>query len=701
MKRYFQVSCHALMISAFLALAFTGRMDTPAIVVFTTGLGISMYRTIKGLKEPLTARGAFLMSCAYILFFLVDSIIISRSFIPASIHLVLFLQLAKLYQEKSDKDYLYLIILSFLQILAASSLTIDLSFVASLFLFLVALVSTLMSFDMYRSERKTTTQATDLGAPLTGMSVWATIWIIVTGVVLFLIIPRVGTGYFTRATAQSLLVSGFADRVELGEIGEVKRNTAVVMRARQTSGTPFALVKWRGIALDQFDGHNWTKSDRRHALLEAQIPGEFYWIHPIVQKRDTAGYEILLEPLATNTLFAPYQVRMVSGRLQGVDSDSDDSLYLRFPTPRRNQYEVVSEIANRGRIKDSDSKEDAIPDEVSSKYLQLPPDLDPRITQLAKDITAKGRSTLEKATLVEGYLKQHYKYTLNLTWKPGPQPVSTFLFESKSGHCEYFASSMALILRAAGIPTRLINGFLMGEYNPVGEDYIVRESDAHSWIEVYVPGHDWMEFDPTPPDPNHHEMNLARQISQYFDAMELFWNSYVIVYDSGAQLQLFRSAQDRAQSIQASLRQKSDQWVTHGQAFSDRSAAWMTHLAQRPGFWVLTIICILAGTAFQQRRSLRTQLQIWRVRRGRGTADENVIEQMFYRAARIAERRTRKRRPAETWREWIIGLPDTAGRSILTTALEIFEKAKYGRRSVSASDFAFLDESVRRLRNAR
>src|SRR5437868_6966068 len=153
MKRYFQVSCHALMISAFLALALTGRLDSPAIAIFAIGILVSVYRTIKGLPAPLSARGAFLLSCGYIFFFLFDSAILSRSFIPASIHLVLFLQLAKLYQEKTDKDYLYLIILSFLQILAASSLTIDMSFVATLFLFLVALVSTLMSFDMYRSER--------------------------------------------------------------------------------------------------------------------------------------------------------------------------------------------------------------------------------------------------------------------------------------------------------------------------------------------------------------------------------------------------------------------------------------------------------------------------------------------------------------------------------------------------------------------
>src|SRR4029077_1557639 len=149
MRRYFQLSCHALMISAFAALAMTGRLDAPSIVLFTTGLGISVYRTLKGLREPLSARWAFVLSCIYIIFFLVDMLVLSGSFIPASIHLVLYLQIAKLYQEKTDKDYLYLIILSFLQILAASSLTIDISFVAALFLFLVALVSTLMSFDMY------------------------------------------------------------------------------------------------------------------------------------------------------------------------------------------------------------------------------------------------------------------------------------------------------------------------------------------------------------------------------------------------------------------------------------------------------------------------------------------------------------------------------------------------------------------------
>src|SRR5262245_10239550 len=242
MQRYFELSCHALIVSAFLALALTGRLDTAAIAIFGAGIAWSVYRAIHGRRTPISTRAAFILSCAYILFFLFDNTVLSRSFIPASIHLVLFLQLVKLYQAKTDKDYLYLIILSFLQILAASSLTIDISFVVTLFLFLVALVSTLMSFDMYRAERRSRTRAEEAAKPLTSMSVWATIWIIMASVVLFLLIPRVGTGYFTRAAAQSLLLSGFSESVKLGEIGQVKLSTAVVMHARQISGPPFAVL---------------------------------------------------------------------------------------------------------------------------------------------------------------------------------------------------------------------------------------------------------------------------------------------------------------------------------------------------------------------------------------------------------------------------------------------------------------------------
>jgi transglutaminase-like putative cysteine protease len=675
MQRYFQISCHALIVTAFMALALTGRLDAPAIVLFSVGLGISIYRTVHCMPAPLSTRGAFLLSCGYILFFLFDATILSQSFIPASIHLVLFLELAKLFQEKTDKDYLYLIILSFLQILAASSLTIDMSFVATLFLFLVALVSTLMSFDMYRTQRNNQAPPQQIAGPLGGMSVWATVWIILTGVVLFFVIPRVGTGYFSRATTPSLLLSGFSDTVQLGQIGQVKLSTAVVMHARQVDGAPFGVLKWRGIALDRFDGDRWYKTDRKRSQIVPAPDGAYRMrrsAQPVSRSGDAVRYEILLEPLATNALFGPYQIRSVSGRLGGVEMDGDDSIYLRFATPRRVKYEVHSEIPNRPALLARAAQETALPADIARRYLQLPTEFDPRITKLASDITARGKSIVEKASLVEQYLKSNYAYTLRLMWTPGPQPLSSFLFESKSGHCEYFASSMAVLLRAAGIPTRLVNGFLMGEYNPVGGDYIVRQSDAHSWVEVYIPDRGWIEFDPTPPDPNQVELNLAKQISHYLDAMEFYWNSYIIIYDTGTQMQLFRSAQDRVHLAQTSMRDTSDRWVLWGQQLSDRFSARVGDLVETAWFWAAVAAGVLAGTAFKNRRTLRTYIDIWRLRQGRGEINEDVVEEMFYRAARLAERGGEKRRPAETWREWIFGLPDPYRRSILAAALDVF-----------------------------
>ena len=156
MERYFQISFHALILTAFIALVETGRVDIPSILIFLILFGVTANRALKKRPPLLTARGAFGLSLGYIFFFVSDSAILSGSFISAIIHLVLFLEIAKLAQKKTDKDYLYLILLAFLQVLAASSLTIDISFVLTLFLFLIALVSTLMSFDIHRSQREAT-----------------------------------------------------------------------------------------------------------------------------------------------------------------------------------------------------------------------------------------------------------------------------------------------------------------------------------------------------------------------------------------------------------------------------------------------------------------------------------------------------------------------------------------------------------------
>src|SRR5206468_13101588 len=182
-----------------------------------------------------------------------------------------------------------------------------------------------------------------IAVPLGGMSLWSTIWIIFTGIALFFVIPRIGTGYFSRADTPSLLLSGFTETVRLGEIGQVKLSSAVVMHAKQINGAPFGVLKWRGIALDSFDGHHWSKTIRRRTGVRPSADDQ-YWLHPASNSGDHVRYQILLEPLATTALFGPHQVLSISGRLQGIEVDGNDSIYMRVQTVRRVQYEVFSEV---------------------------------------------------------------------------------------------------------------------------------------------------------------------------------------------------------------------------------------------------------------------------------------------------------------------------------------------------------------------
>jgi transglutaminase-like putative cysteine protease len=700
MERYFQISFYALILTAFVALAETGRLDIPSVLVFLVALAFIVRREFSDGPPLLAPRGAFFLSLGYIFFFVVDAIILSRSFVSAIIHMVLFLELAKLAQKKADKDYLYLMMLAFLQVLAASSLTIDMSFVLTLLFFLLALVSTLMSFDIVRSQRaEKAWTGPAINTALGGMSVWVSVWIVLFGVLLFFMIPRIGTGYFSRAATQALLISGFNESVELGEIGQVKRSTALVMRTRLLEGTSSAVPKWRGIALDRFDGHTWSLSSRRRR----QIPRtrtDVYAAGLETGSGDRVRFEIFLEPLATTTLFGPHAVLEVEGGFRGgLETDSDDAIHQRTPASRRILYEVDSEIPVRNTADPILNR--VMPDEfdVSDRYLQLPEDLDPQIVQLAQQVTAAGATIVEKAALLETYLKREYTYSLDLTWDPGLSPLSTFLFDARSGHCEYFASSMAIMLRTVGIPTRMVNGFLAGEYNAVGGSYIIRQSDAHSWVEVYVPGRGWIDFDPTAPDPNRGETSLITLLSHYMDAADLFWNSYVLTYDTDTQLQLFRSAQDMALDLQRELRARSDQWIMGGQLASDRMSARVRQIVETAAFWITLAVLALGVIAVRNRRALSLKWKLWNLRRGRGSADADVVGALFYRAAAMAGDRKHRRLPHETWREWLGRLPDTDRRTRITDALGIFEKARYGPAPITPDEFTQLQQTVDRLRH--
>ena len=175
------------------------------------------------------------------------------------------------------------------------------------------------------------------------------------------------------------------------------------------------------------------------------------------------------------------------------------------------------------------------------KYLRLPP-LDDRIPKLAEEITAQASSNYDKAVAVEHYLSTHFGYTLELPRSLARDPLANFLFERKRGHCEYFASSMAVMLRSLHIPSRIVTGFRGGEFNDLTGQYVVRASDAHSWIEAYFPGSGWISFDPTPAaEPAASRTGWSR-MQLYLDAAASFWREWIINYDVSHQRTLGKDA---------------------------------------------------------------------------------------------------------------------------------------------------------------
>jgi hypothetical protein len=257
---------------------------------------------------------------------------------------------------------------------------------------------------------------------------------------------------------------------------------------------------------------------------------------------------------------------------------------------------------------------------------------------------------------------------------------------------------MAVLLRTIGIPTRMVNGFQMGEYNPAADAYIVRQSDAHSWVEVYLPESGWTEYDPTPGDANRHDNSLLVQLSNYGDAIGLFWNSYVLTYDNDSQAQLFKSAQDTVRSFQKSMQGRTERIVLATQAFADRMKELFDWLLNTGWIWIYGLVAVALTVLYKKRQEVLSQLQASWTRRSSAATNARIVSVLFYRAVKIAESEGPYRSRSQTWREWIVSLPHEQRRSILARAVEIFERTKYGRQTASPDEVAFLRQALQDLR---
>ncbi len=553
--RFFKVSLLLMLGTSFVTLASTGKLDPIAVMLVSAALAVRLWGYASKRDLRLSSRLVTRLAILYIPFFVLDFLVLSAgegllaSMLSATIHLVLFATVTKVFSATTHRDYAYLSTLSLLMVLASAVLTVNTTFLLFLVLYILFAVATFTSYEMKRSIEKARGSSTyarrvsptdhpKIEHALGKTALSLGLGIAALASVFFFVIPRYRSGYFTGLGTQTQNITGFSESVTLGDLGRIMRSNAVVFRVLP-QGNPrrFLGVRWRGVALDSFDGKHWYNDNTKQIAVQPVSYGRFIIPRePGARNRpeDTLRYKVLLSPISSDVLFAAAFPRELISRMRMLTVDETDSLHNSQHVYSAIQYEVVSQVGMP-----SPPVLRAAPDTYSRDihllYLRLPPQLDPRIKALAEKVTAGAKNNYDRTVEIRNYLRDNFGYTLAPQKIAPSNPIGSFLFKSRKGYCEYFASAMAVMLRTIGIPARLVNGFQTGSYNLIGKDFVVRARDAHSWVEVYFPDYGWIPFDPTPPDP--HPV-VSSELDDYMDALSLFWSEWVINYDFSHQMQL-------------------------------------------------------------------------------------------------------------------------------------------------------------------
>jgi transglutaminase-like putative cysteine protease len=569
-KTCFQTFSYATIAVATLTLMLAGGLSV-ALAVLLWLLMVTAWR-LEGTRWQLSERTGLMIVLLSIPLFFVDwkyqqgiGEPAGRLGVNALAHLIVFLSAVKLLQAKKDRDWVFLYLISFFEVLLAAGLSFSPVFLGTLTLYLLCGLSTIIAFEIQKSRRALAVTETHLLVPpdsrifrnaarrggkrtaeanrLPFVALVLLLLIFVLALPLFLVAPRSGAAALTRGGGSLTNFVGFSESVTLGEIGDLKRDSALVMHVRIEEPQPAGGFRWRGIALDEFTGRGWRKSFEAKRLTERKNDKGFFQIGTTEALHQRTTQTIFLESIESPVLFAASRPIAIQGDFRLVWVDGEGSVQARRHEFERVIYKALSDTAQPDVAL---LRSDVRPYPAAfERYRQPPATLDPRIGALANAIAvnAHARNRYDEAKAIESELQTQYGYSLQMR-AAGPDPLSDFLFKVKSGHCEYFSTAMAVMLRTRGIAARVVNGFLPGEYNEAAGAYTVRQSDAHSWVEVYFPETQaWVTFDPTPAAGRTEPVStgFVSQLGKYAEAFELIWLQYVVGYDKQEQRSLATS----------------------------------------------------------------------------------------------------------------------------------------------------------------
>lgn len=720
-RHLFRAVFFQLLLAGFASMATTGKLDPFTIAAYLLLLALAWWKGEAASAQHGGFRGwrvAGLVTL-FTVFFWLDLAVLSREFALSVIHVALAVSILKLFTCRTPRDYFYLFLIAFGFLLVSTTFTINLSFLLFASWFMVAGILGLMLFEIRNSSiefsRRIEPPGTGDERPrspldpafpgrirfasrtmvLLGTLIYLAI--VILAVPLFAILPRLSFGFWQLDLSRRQEISGFADETRLGDVTSIKLNETIVMRVK-TDIPPELLptdLKWKGIALDHYDGRGWSLSDPRRTDLDLS-PSGLFQVRPRRSPEKLLYQEFYLEPITSRVLFLAHRQLAVTREAQSVALTATGTLMKGFEHMVKFKYAGYSDI-HRPTEAELEAVPPGLPPDFSPALLQVPR-RSPRVAELVDRIVAGETSPWRKARALEAYLRSTYAYSLEMPPCPNDaDPVEFFLFDMKRGHCEYFASALAIMLRYAGIPSMVVNGFQRGDVNVFSGTFVVRQSDAHSWVEAYMGPYGWIELDATPVTREPERPRWLVLMEDLIDSIQFLWIQDVVNYDVGDQVRLFQDVRRKSAEIKQALAG----WF---RSMQDRLEAWWDAAWQRmesgqfAADWsarrlapVAALIALLA-LLFLLRRRFGPGLG-----RGAAKARRGSAIWLYQRFLNLAARAGWTKSDGETPREFAGRLVPHVSPALVGEFTDVYYELRFRRRGRRPESAGRLAELLRQL----
>ncbi|NWF99308.1 MAG: DUF3488 domain-containing protein [Nitrospirae bacterium] len=510
MLRNYNILTAVIALTGSLSLFISGEINpifsfSPVLMIY------GYFRLVK--NKPQAPKWTInVLSITTLIIFLLDAFIASDDYLVSVANLTILFQAIKSFDLREPWDNLQVFFMSLLQLIITSEFTNSILFGGIFIVFLSSSVSAIILAHFIKTGSG---EKIVLAKPM----VFITLITFFLTTLLFISIPRIAGGFWGKGHKKGIKTAGFSERVDFGSFGTVKLDPTIVMRI-ELSGIERRDLYWRGMTLDYFNGVMWENTESERRLIYKREG--FFTIKPY-KKQNVTVQKIYLEPIDTEILFGLPSITAIETNSRIISVDGTNTIYI--PMKKNKQFFYTAYSVD----------EPVYSGFIEKKYIQLPEGMG-RISELARNITKGKTRTLDKVIAIEKHLKERYTYTLTVQKPPrGVNPIEDFLFRTKKGYCEHYATAMVLMLRSIGVPSRIVTGFYGGEINSYGGYLIVRQSNAHSWVEAVI-DNKWQRFDPTPAI----SIEKPSIIILYLDTLKMQWNRYVVSFSSSDQRNILR-----------------------------------------------------------------------------------------------------------------------------------------------------------------